>query len=352
MIINSAFQMHDSHATSLDGDSINRFRLMYHRIYFRTYDFIVSRKRVKRELCINNQLQVVIKHILTIISILFSCIYQLHAQSNFDKTNQLREIKSESCSTISFAYDELGNITSKSIKVFKAPNVLTEVLSACENESFQIETATTNGTVYWYEDTEATQHVHTGDIYDLVLSANKTYYIASVDGDCISRRVPVNLTTYPNPETPSLQEVNGVIISQMSAATFTWYLDGVALDIQDGFLVPEQSGEYVLEVSNEYGCKAQSEPLTVELITGLSTLPEESIQVYPNPTRDNLYITFSQQSQEYTISLHSLDGQELRRETTTGQQTINWQTTNLPTGTYLLHVSSEEGFLVKKIVVE
>lgn len=87
--------------------------------------------------------------------------------------------------------------------------------------------------------------------------------------------------------------------------------------------------------------------------TGL-TAYSDGFEVYPNPTTDELNVRFSLQAGEAaTIRMFNLTGQliEMRQVTTEGQQTEQFSTSDLPQGTYLIRVETDQNRYVKKFHV-
>lgn len=74
---------------------------------------------------------------------------------------------------------------------------------------------------------------------------------------------------------------------------------------------------------------------------------ENSIEVYPNPTSDNLHIE-NKLSNETTFSLMSMNGTELLHGNFTNS--ISIQTRNLSKGVYFIRFSNEHGNTIRKVV--
>jgi type IX secretion system substrate protein len=112
----------------------------------------------------------------------------------------------------------------------------------------------------------------------------------------------------------------------------------------DPYFVPKVSGTYYCSVSNE-NCYIDTDCLTFSIL-GLE--PEMSIEIYPNPTQNILYIG-SQSSRPYTLTLYSENGEII---ITKSSKNINEELdiSNLPNGIYLLHISYSTFSQVHKLI--
>jgi hypothetical protein len=79
--------------------------------------------------------------------------------------------------------------------------------------------------------------------------------------------------------------VEGNILTSSDADSYQWYLEGEEIpDATSKIYVAEESGDYHVIVFNTNGCSDASEPVTIDIITGLDDLENTAnISVYPNP---------------------------------------------------------------------
>jgi len=77
----------------------------------------------------------------------------------------------------------------------------------------------------------------------------------------------------------------------------------------------------------------------------------EAVNVYPNPAKDCLHIVSSDVDFSISgISIFDMQGNEVYRNYDQVQNVI--QTTHFISGLYLLHVSTNMGIVIKKIVIQ
>lgn len=68
------------------------------------------------------------------------------------------------------------------------------------------------------------------------------------------------------------------------AFAYQWFFNDEPIPGATGpFFVPEESGIYSLQIMDENGCQALSEPLEVEVVSGVKQVRATNLKVYPNP---------------------------------------------------------------------
>jgi hypothetical protein len=133
--------------------------------------------------------------------------------------------------------------------------------------------------------------------------------------------------------------VNSTALSaQQSGASYQW------LDCNDDFTEidgmtgqvfnPKENGEYAVVVS--YGeCADTSDCIAITTI-GFSEKLSETVQLYPNPTQDNVFI--SGIPNDAHVILLSTEGREIQVTKTNGVDVIELEVKNLPNGVYFIQI--------------
>ncbi len=89
--------------------------------------------------------------------------------------------------------------------------------------------------------------------------------------------------------------------------------------------------------------------------TVYSPLPENSVQLMPNPASDylNVQVALEESARNVHVRILDLMGKEVARKSYNGIQSefITFNTSQLPAGTYFLAVNTEKGYRTKKFVV-
>ncbi|MEM7104888.1 MAG: T9SS type A sorting domain-containing protein [Bacteroidota bacterium] len=90
--------------------------------------------------------------------------------------------------------------------------------------------------------------------------------------------------------TVTIEEMNGTLSTDNTFPSYQWYLDGMAINDENGpTIMPNENGDYYVEVTNENGCMGISN--TVSFVsTSVEIITSSEILVYPNPTNGELVI--------------------------------------------------------------
>ena len=85
--------------------------------------------------------------------------------------------------------------------------------------------------------------------------------------------------------------------------------------------------------------------------TGISPLPpkEEVVILYPNPAKDEIIIEQGKSQDQVTITIYTVNGQELLKKTTDGGK-VRIDITNLPGGVYIVKACCKDDLSVNKFV--
>ncbi|RYD52364.1 MAG: T9SS type A sorting domain-containing protein [Sphingobacteriales bacterium] len=136
--------------------------------------------------------------------------------------------------------------------------------------------------------------------------------------------------------TPTLLNTNG-ILSTNTAATYEWFLNGIPIFGATGqTLLPTQSGDYSVRVSNATGCFGTSAPVTITAM-GIAD-PERSgaTRVYPNPATDIVCIDAAV---EPSVIITTLDGRVVLQQENARKLSV----AHLPADLYIVTIRGKNG---------
>src|SRR5690606_10806323 len=95
-------------------------------------------------------------------------------------------------------------------------------------------------------------------------------------------------------------------------------------------------------------------------VSGLKVLPSyilstneqlaTKFNMYPNPATNVVNITNSENMQVQKITIYDISGKQLSTQSFNGGTQIQLNVANLASGTYMLHLQTNEGTAVKKLV--
>ncbi len=184
------------------------------------------------------------------------------------------------------------------------------------------------------------------------LQENKTYYVAifSPDG-CESSRLAVEAIIPLVPETGITLEGNRFMV-QSGAASYQWYQNGEIIPgASDHYLDVFEYGIYFVRITSSNGCTADSD--TIEFyVTGDEPYGFANFQVYPNPGREYLQITWPSVSASVKLKLFDLQGRIVKENILTGVGfTGLWNLDGLQSGVYYLWLEIPQAKVVKRIMI-
>lgn len=159
----------------------------------------------------------------------------------------------------------------------------------------------------------------------------------------------------PSPSYNGASTFNGMIPSQKNYFWLTYDLNpnAVLCDTIDGTIVELYADgiPYAPTVTSPVGYRVIS-----PCITGLEEpLIENTVSVFPNPTYDDIKLTFTSDELEHlTIELYNVTGSKVAilfdGKINTSFSEYYFSLSNFPSGVYYLNCVSDKGVVVKKIM--
>jgi len=137
------------------------------------------------------------------------------------------------------------------------------------------------------------------------------------------------------PTTPVISVHGNGTIESTTADDYQWFLDGNTLidDTNQVLFVTPPYGTYFVEIMNQDGCSAKSDPVVVTL--GLDDIKENQIDFYPNPTEDILTIEGYENIQ--TVYAVGINGKAVQLKK---QSEGKFDLSGLRSGTYIIVVKT------------
>ncbi|NOQ70641.1 MAG: HYR domain-containing protein [Crocinitomix sp.] len=132
-------------------------------------------------------------------------------------------------------------------------------------------------------------------------------------------------------------EIDITVTGGLPPYTFDWDNDGLGDLDDDEDLTDLSYGFYEVYVIGEAGCES-NEIIYVDTQVGIGEEDEVTLQVYPNPVKDNLTV---QLDGTFTYTIYSLDGKLILAGQSVNQETI--YVGDVADGTYLIEIRNENG---------
>lgn len=221
--------------------------------------------------------------------------------------------------------------------------------SVCLGNQIILNTNTGFLTFLWNDST--TQQLHeslptTDGIY--------SYWVATVDTNyCPNSSDTINITVLPIPSIPTITQ-NDTVLTSSGASSYQWYLNGNPISgAINQTLTLLNSGTYMVIITDTNGCYAESDPYIITNINLIVASP--NIQLYPNPTDNQLHIVFDNKNiaEKISYTIYNVLGGKIRTisSSTNGAQHII-PVDYLPSGMYGLNISSENIYFNSTFIVQ
>jgi len=174
----------------------------------------------------------------------------------------------------------------------------------------------------------------------LIPDSSLTYILTATNASNCITSVALPVTVYPLPFTPAIIQSGGQLVAISNGAiTYQWYLNGIAISgATDMTYIPTQFGNYTVIISNSYGCEKQSIPFGYFGV-GISTLNNSGVSVFPNPFTD--FIDVQNLNEKSEVEILDVQGKIIFSKSTF-EKNESFDTSQLPTGIYLLKIKTEK----------
>jgi alpha-tubulin suppressor-like RCC1 family protein len=215
----------------------------------------------------------------------------------------------------------------------------------------------TDGSVYGFGDnglgqlsTVAGSTVNTPSILDKIEGATfvaaarqASHVILGIENTCSANSVNVLMDSIPN----VVIAVSGNQLSTISTGVhYQWYLNGLPIPgANQSTFSAIADGSYTVEVVFSTGCKA----ISPVVLVGITTIKElglsAGINAYPNPTKENYNLAFSNELQGKLVSISVMDnlGRVVYAQKVYTTAEISIRVADFEPGVYHLMVSNESG---------
>lgn len=203
-------------------------------------------------------------------------------------------------------------------------------------------------------------------VYNLWVAPTNTtnYSILSVRNNCgigTSSGSPVTVTVNNTPVSASFQVISlgndtyRFVNTSSNATSYTWnFGDGTMFttSVADTMHTYAVSGIYQVSLTASNECNAQTSVQTVSAATSVANALESAvINVYPNPSNGMFFLEVSGAEQAVNISIENIQGQVVYEGVNTGNR-MELDIRNQSAGVYMLHLSNEQGRVVRKLIVQ
>jgi len=174
---------------------------------------------------------------------------------------------------------------------------------------------------------------------------------------CSSQSANVTLTINPLPAVPTIT-ANGpttfcsggnVVLTSAASNGYSWSNQATTQAI-----TVAASGSYSVTITDGNGCSNVSVPtlVTVNDCAGIEENSNNTFVVYPNPANETINVTFSNLSDNGTVQLFTAEGKVIESKDISNSMTATFDVVNLTSGVYYVVITSDNGRVSQKVIIE
>jgi len=177
-----------------------------------------------------------------------------------------------------------------------------------------------------------------------------SYYAIITDGNgCSDTSNAIQLVVNPLPAAPLLSQNGSDIVATSVSGIYQWYKDGAPFT-DDLTVSNAASGNYVMLVEDSLtGCISSSNVITIT--TGLNEW-SNSMQIFPNPAADVIFIKQTFSTGPHTWQLSDLSGRRVDSGILPAVNQTGIDIQNLQPGLYFLRILTDSGSLCTPVLKE
>jgi hypothetical protein len=218
---------------------------------------------------------------------------------------------------------------------------ITGPTSVCEGDSVLLE-----GPDFMYRYTWSTGSTFR-DLY--AYGGDAWLQVENVAG-CVGLSDTVTVTVLPLPATPVVIANGSTVESSVTAASYQWYREGVALGgATDQTYEVTISGNYSVRVIDLNGCTALSAPVFVTS-TGIAEQDRSALRMWPNPANDALTIDGLGAERPGTVEVIDARGARMACGWQWNSGRVQLDVAGLATGGYAVRVVRDGGADVLRFI--
>ncbi len=181
-----------------------------------------------------------------------------------------------------------------------------------------------------------------------------TYFAQATNNQgCKSVSDTVLLSFYTSPPSPSIQRSNDTLFIN-ATGSLQWFRNQNAISgANSNFYKANLSGNYYCIITDTFSnCSSSSDTVNVTLTSLKHLKEEESIRVFPNPTKGKLTISIDQDQNIFSASILNLKGQTLKTFETSSSKQLILNLESLDNGLYFLRLYGKDETLTKMVILK
>ena len=220
------------------------------------------------------------------------------------------------------------------------------------------------GNSFSFDDTTSTTATRLWDLGDLTTNSNDTFSKTYSNAGTYNVKLKVNdahscsdsitkvVTVNSSPAKPVVNAVTKSLLQSTVANSYQWYLNNsIISSATNQTLAITQNGNYSVLIDSTNGCSNLSNSFAASTVGVKEIIAENEIKIYPNPTTQELFISFLSPQNTNTILIEVIDikGSKLMsfNETIQTGKPLSIDINDLAEGMYFVMVNNKAYKFVK-----
>lgn len=214
-------------------------------------------------------------------------------------------------------------------------------LTICDGDSVAISPG--NYTSYNWSNGDTTQTVYE--------DTSATYFVTVTNASgCIAQSDTLATVWQPLPTKPVVTVNGNDSLLYSTNLDLQWYLNTDSISgANDTLWIAQSNGDYFVQVADTSGCSSYSDTVNIILLN-VADLSSTGVEFYPNPSKNNLYINLTDDTQFESVELITMDGKVVKRAAV-NSTTLSVNVEDLSAGVYYVKLASKENSLVQKVII-
>lgn len=190
-----------------------------------------------------------------------------------------------------------------------------------------------------------------GPHYVVYSAPGKKTVSLTITEDSLSDTETMDFVVTDAPAKPSVSASGNVLSSSVTGSKYAWYFNGTAISgATSKDYTATQSGNYTVMVTNSSNCSSTSDAFNHSMsnVRDINTA-NTTLQVYPNPSRDELFVTCNADNIKNIQVVNTL-GKQVLNQVASGKN-IRVDVSGVSEGIYELLIQTEAGVFSRKIMI-